>query len=303
MSKNKIDKNFIINNIDKKLLDYKSDKILDIEKIEKLYKKTITYFKNLSNKKRNLIFEEIHKLNIDKVKCKILDNLFILFNKPKQINSNNLSNKFKRLEPKMDGKYKCFGDYKVINQLGAGAFGSVYLVEKGNKKYAIKNQFIKDTMWTSRTENIKQIKNEIEISIKMGKKNIGPKIYDYYMCDVDFDKTTVIIVMEYMNEGTLSNWLVNNKLTKKHKEQINDKIEKMHNENILHLDIHDENIFVSKKGSKIEFFIGDFGLSQTFKQLINTQEKYDKSCIKGIFDNNLYLHMYISKLFVFCQLI
>ena len=51
-------------------------------------------------------------------------------------------------------------------------------------------------------EQIDRIKNEIILSKKMGDKNIGPKIYDYYIC-VENNTTKVLILMEYMNGGTL----------------------------------------------------------------------------------------------------
>ena len=41
-------------------------------------------------------------------------------------------------ELKGTGKNKCFGDYIVINEIGAGAFGKAVLVEKNKKNILLK---------------------------------------------------------------------------------------------------------------------------------------------------------------------
>lgn len=306
MSNIVLNKDFIKKHIDKNLDKYKYDKLIDLNKLEKLYKKILTYIKNLSKGKYVQFTMAFSKHKFDDDKVKILNNLFFIFdNKSKnKTKNNNISNKFKTFEPKIEDNYKCFGDYKVINELGSGAYGTVFLVEKDNKKYAIKNQFINfNDVWMSKNEHLKKIKNEIDISILMGKKNIGPKIYDYYICPLDMNRTSVLIVMEWMTEGTLSNWLLNNRLTKAYQKKINDKITKMHKEKIVHSDIHANNIFVTKKGSKIEFYIGDFGLSKTIEQLLEDYKGYDQSQIKLIYNNNTMIHPFISKLLIICNLI
>lgn len=308
MSSIVLNKDFIKNHIDKNLEKYKSDKLIDLNKIEKFYKKILSYIKNLSKAKYVQFTMAFSKHKFDDNKVRLLKALFSIFdNNAKNTNlnkNNNISNKFKKFEPKIEGNYKCFGDYKVINQLGSGAYGTVYLVEKNNKKYAIKNQFINfNDVWMTKNQHLKQIKNEIDISILMGKKNIGPKIYDYYICPIDMNRTSVLIVMEWMTEGSLSNWLLNNTLTKAHQKQINEKLEKLHKEKIVHSDLRDDNIFVTKKGSKIEFYIGDFGLSKTIEQLLEEHKSFDKSAIKHIYGNNFMLHHYVAKLFILCNII
>ena len=245
-----------------------------------------------------------HKGDIDK--NQILTQIFWKIDNKKVINKKNtkIQDEFKKFEPKIDGQYRCFGDYKVLNPLGSGAFGSVYLVEKNGKKYAIKAIDIHfNNIYISLNDNMKTIKNEIEITKKMGDMNIGPKLYDSYVCQPDMNRISVFIVMEWMTEGTLNNWLLNNRLTKAYQKQINDKIAKMHKEKIVHSDLHSNNIFVTKKGSKIEFYIGDFGLSKTIEQLLEYHKGFDESAIKTIYNNNAMIHPFISKLFILCNLI
>ena len=147
------------------------------------------------------------------------------------------------------------------------------------------------------------IKNEIDISQKMGEMNIGPKLYDYYMCQPDMNKISIFMVMEWMTEGSLNNWLQNNKLTKAQENSILKKIQKMHEVGIVHADLHDQNILVTKRKSKSEFYIGDFGLSKTVKDLVKQQEDFDIEGVKRLSKNNAMVHPYIAKLFIICELI
>ena len=188
--------------------------------------------------------------------------------------------------------------------MGSGAFGTVYLVEKDKKQYAIKTQHINfNNMWYSPNQQMKQVKNEIDITKKMGDIDIGPKLYDYYICQPDMNKISIFMVMEWMTEGSLNNWLQNNKLTKTQEKSIVNKIKQMHDAGILHADIHDQNILVTKRKSKTEFYIGDFGLSKTVENLIKETRESDIQRLEYISKNNSILHPYIAKLFIICELI
>ena len=134
----------------------------------------------------------------------------------------------------------------------------------------------------------------------MGEKNIGPKIYDYYICK-EKNEIRIHILMEYMNEGNLTSWMKDNQINKTHEKKIQDKIQKMHNEDIIHGDLHADNIFVMKKNNKYDFFIGDFGLGLSIKNLNESKKIHDKDRISGNIkdiENNKYLDT-ICKLFVF----
>jgi predicted Ser/Thr protein kinase len=305
MSKLELNKKFISTHIDKK---FTSTKLLDLDKIEKLYKKTLSYIRGLSKKKHNEFMQSLSKHKIDIDKIKILKNIFRKIDNKKTKNkksNNEIEDDFKKFEPKIEGEYRCFGDYKVLHGLGSGSFGVVYLVEKNGKKYAIKVISINFDPIFGMTSgnNLKNIKNEIEITKKMGEMNIGPKLYDSYICEPNINKLSAFIVMEWMTEGSLGNWLQNNKLSKKQHESILQKIEKMHKLGYIHADLHDNNILVTKNKSKVEFFIGDFGLSKTTKDLIKLQEEFDIRPIQMINKNNSILHSDIAKLFIICELI
>ena len=303
MNKLVLNKKFIETHIDKK---FEKTKLIDLKQIEKLYNAILKYIKKLSSEKHTRLMLEFSKHKVDIEKVQILTNMFWKIDNKAAIKKKNtkIKDNFKKFKPKVQGTYCCFGDYKVIHELGSGAFGTVYLVEKDKKKYAIKTQHIHiNNIYVSLNDNMKMIKNEIDISQKMGEMNIGPKLYDYYMCQPDMNKISIFIVMEWMTEGSLNNWLQNNKLTKAQENSILKKIKKMHEVGILHADLHDQNILVTKRKSKTEFYIGDFGISKTVKDLVKQQEDFDIEGVKRLSKNNAMLHPYIAKLFIICELI
>ena len=120
MSKLVLNKKFIETHIDKK---FKPTKLIDLKKLEQLYKKTLTYIRGLSKKKHNEFMLALSKHKGDIDKSQILTNIFWRIDNKKVINKKNtkIQDEFKKFEPKIDGQYRCFGDYKVLNGLGSGA--------------------------------------------------------------------------------------------------------------------------------------------------------------------------------------
>lgn len=302
MSYNKLNKKNLESRIDSKET---YDTLINIKKLEKFYKKTLMFLKKIPIKDKNNLILKLSKYKCDNDKINILCYFFRHFdNKIFKIKDKFNYKDFKTIEPKDNGTYKCFGDYKVIHEIGSGAFGTVFLVEKNKTKYAIKTQHLNpNDIYFNPNESMLRIKNEIEISKKMGDKNIGPKIYDYYLCNFSLNKISIYIVMEWMNEGSLNNWMQNNNLTSKQEKQILKKIEDMHKLGIVHQDIRDDNIFVTKKNKKTEFYIGDFGLSKTTKELIKEYEKFDINNIEIIKNNNTTLYKNIAKIMIICNII
>ena len=131
---------------------------------------------------------------------------------------------------------------------------------------------------------IDSIVDEINIMKKIKNKNIGPKIFDYWM-DKDKNILNIYIEMEYKGI-TLTKWLLDNKLNETHIKKIKNKIKKLHEMGIIHQDLHEDNILVQKNKNSIDFFISDFGLSKTKKDLFNNIKKYDYDLFKN-FNNKL----------------
>ena len=266
----KINLDSLLKKVDRKCK--KNNKMIDVMKIEKLHLKLLKFLMNQNKEFIDKLNMEISNKEIDNNKRMIIENIFNNFGNDNK--NEKVSNKIKSKKPNFKGEHKCFTDYKVIRELGSGAFGTTFLTEKGGKQYAIKQIEIRLNPWSDKLNvQIDNIKKEINISIKMGENKIGPKIYDDYMCKT-MGKLSVYIVMDYMNLGTLKDWLQNNQLSKKNKEQIKNKINMMH-KNSVHQDLHLENILVNKKDNKINFYLSDFGLSHTFQSLIDNTKNND----------------------------
>ena len=113
---------------------------------------------------------------------------------------------------------------------------------------------------------------------------------------MDKDKNILNIYIEMEYKGiTLTKWLLDNKLNETHIKKIKNKIKKLHEMGIIHQDLHEDNILVQKNKNSIDFFISDFGLSKTKKDLFNNIKKYDYDLFKN-FNNSYYLKLYLTLL-------
>jgi tRNA A-37 threonylcarbamoyl transferase component Bud32 len=288
------------NNTDISFLN--GNKLIDLNKIKQLYKKTLRYLKNMNQEEFEKLKNEISKKNIKRNKINIIRNIFSSFN---------VKSSFEYI-PKIDlsavkliQERKCFKDYNKIDTLGQGAFGITYLVEKDDKKYALKEQKITIVEWKpSKEDQLILIKNEILISQKMGELGIGPKIYDYYTC-VEKSVLQVYILMEYMDGGTLKEWALKNNFTKQHKKEILEKIENIHKEGVIHYDLHLENVLVKENNGKPEFYISDFGIGLTLDSIKERDHKKDFNMFNDaliFLEENKYLDT-IASLFIINGLI
>jgi len=189
--------------------------------------------------------------------------------------------------------------YNTGKLLGEGAFGAVYKLPKNKvlkiinaTNYVIPKKNIREEFG----EGIDQIVNEIRSMEKMNKIDppISPKIYDYWMSNNN-DSLHVYIVMEF--KGTaLWKWLQEKKrnLTEEEEKIIEEKIEKMHKEGIVHNDLHLNNILVEEVNDKPKFYIADFGLSKTKETLFDTIKKNDYSRWKIMFSKYDILSRYLE---------
>ena len=258
-----------------------SGKLLDIDEIKRLYDSTFDYLKGLNESQMDETKELIDSQEIDEDKIKFLKNLFNIFTK---VDIGTVSSNVPRKIPVFNLKEEknCFEGYKTIKTLGSGQYGTTYLVEnKAGRQFALKQQTILSEEWSPPIEDqIQMVKNEILITEEMGKKNIGPKIYDSYTCEED-GSLKINIVMEYMNAGTLKEWYGKNSFTEYHKEQVEEKINAAHDEDIFHGDLHLENIFVNiGEDGEPEFYLGDFGLGNTLEGLIDVRQQYDTNTFR-----------------------
>lgn len=195
--------------------------------------------------------------------------------------------------------------YNVVNQIGKGGYGTVYLAKKNKNKYAIKMQkfnYYYQEYLGGIEKFLEQNITEYEKLKKLNKYSISPKVYDIKFA---FNKNKMevysFIIMDYLDGITLQEYTQKKgELDDSDKKKLNEKITKLHALGIYHRDLHDRNIIVIKKGKKIDFMIIDMGLAKSSKNILNNANEYNKFFIKGFVEkkpnenNKLFNKLYIS---------
>ena len=156
--------------------------------------------------------------------------------------------------------------YKEICVLGKGSFGKVIksMDLKLNKEVAIKiiNKY--------NNEKYDLFKEEINILKTINHPNIV-KLYDYYETNKN-----IYIIMEYIEGGTLKQYLEKNKIINEAKVKeiifyILKAIEHLHKNSIIHRDIKLDNIMLENENNLSSLKIIDFGLSIRFNNNNNNE--------------------------------
>ena len=154
-------------------------------------------------------------------------------------------------------------DYKIINQLGQGSFGTAYKVMNiKNKKYYVLKKIFLDQ---AKKEEKEQITKEAIILSKIKNDHVV-KYFNSFIEDNSFN-----IIMEFCEGLDLRKFINEYKKSNKplEKEMIYNFIldlclglKEIHNNNLIHRDLKPENIFLDKN-NKLK--IGDFGISSILK--------------------------------------
>jgi tRNA A-37 threonylcarbamoyl transferase component Bud32 len=268
----------------------------DILKIGKSYDfdllQQIEFIKDYNNKNQPI------KLNNANIHIIILHNLinYYLLN---VLGNNSDSDKIKYLtnnsQLKLDNKK--INNYNLKHKLGEGDFGITYDV--GNKMVlktidisTFKINHIEDKYF-----NLQNIVDEINIMIKLNNSNISPNLIDTWMYYNSNKTLYICILMEYKGIA-LSTWEKTNKLTKDDNQKLENKVSKLHDYGIIHKDLHKSNILVEEIDNNRDFYIADFGLSKTFKQIIEDFKvaDYKRYSIDNIHIESKYLIEILSLL-------
>lgn len=183
--------------------------------------------------------------------------------------------------------------FVVEHKIGEGVYGKVFKVK--DTGYAVKIIPIQNLFFTIDTKNSlkDKILQEIEISILAGKLNIGPKIHKFYICQLGSKKEAyLVLMMEYIDGKTLKQYLTdkNENITNEEKQFIIDKIKTkmdlLHDNKVIHWDIHSDNIMLSFSKNKIkDVFIIDYGNSKRIDTYIHSQLNQDNNSIKYLFES------------------
>ena len=151
--------------------------------------------------------------------------------------------------------FKQLGKYEIIEWLGGGRFGDVFLARDTiiDKKFALK-------ISRMRREEIAMLKDE---AILLSSLN-HPNIVRFY--NIDFIDNKFVLVMEYIKGNNLRDVIteggIDIKRTLSILKQITDALGYAHGSNVLHRDLKPENILISKKKHDESIKITDFGLAK-----------------------------------------
>jgi len=267
---------------------------MDLKLINKHYKKGINAFKKKNESEKQKYYEEYSKKfnNLSIHEKSLLDNInyvveAVHFTKPKKPKKKIIDDLIK--ERKIEfftinnkNKKKCYKQYKVLEELGKGAFGTVVLAKKKKQKYAVKviKLFDKNKRFRRTNEMDADIfKQEVDILKKTGEYGISPKLYELYesyICKTP-DEYLGFIIMGYLNGGTLIELLDSGEyITNQDLKNIKKKIKLLHKYKIFHGDLHANNIAYNiNKEKEKEFFLIDFGFATFQIKQISQFKQHD----------------------------
>jgi len=263
--------------------------MIDIKKLYYLYKLEKN---NLSKKHNDLISLKKEFNNLDIKKKIYIDKIINLYS---TIISIYKIDEIKLFLDKKKIKYETYTDnfypknylinkkYEFIKDIGSGVYGDVYLFKKKDIFYACKIDELR--IDESIDEYITRKNNEYKLLNIVGINNIGPKIYNNHYIIVN-NKLYNILIMEYIDGKTLFDYLETETYTEnkinKIKKLINKKINKLHKLNIIHRDLHLNNIMIVEKNNKINIFIIDLGLSRKTNNEISELKKNNYNILKHV---------------------
>jgi len=160
----------------------------------------------------------------------------------------------------MDQRVRKLGPYTLVSQIGRGAFGVVWLAEKqtaiATTKFALKLPRGEDI-------DIEAFKQEAAIWIQAsGHPNVVPLI------DADIYGDQVVIVSEYLSDGSLAEWLKKHGGRAPSIESASDIISgvlsglaHLHERRIIHRDLKPENILLQRDTPRL----ADFGIARVLR--------------------------------------
>ena len=250
----------------KDLLDAQNLILLIIRIIISL-EKNKKYFKPLPNK----IFTSF----VDIVESQNNSSFLNTFNSLSEKELLEFSNKYKELSNNETEIGKMIGEYKIIEMIGKGGFGSVYKVKLNDKYFAMKKTKLDEKQMKFIREHPNEIDKGIN-EIKIWKKFNHPNIVKYYNSFIE--KNDCYIIMELIEGISLGEYISH---LKEKNTQINEEkiinitldvvsvLRYMHKEvNIIYRDLNPNNIMLD---NQFNVKVIDFGLA------IDKSEKNEKN--------------------------
>jgi serine/threonine protein kinase len=174
--------------------------------------------------------------------------------------------------------YNCNFTIKPKELIGKGYSGNIYK----NTNNSVLKVISLNKRYTPNSRVSQKIETELKITKLAGQLEIGPKVFDDFMC-CDLNKECYYgLYIEYIPGLTLCEYIRNNKNEKDYKSNrkkimkiLDKKLKIMYKNNIIHGDLHDDNILIKMNNTNNtpeDVYIIDFGKSSVF----NPKESKDK---------------------------
>jgi tRNA A-37 threonylcarbamoyl transferase component Bud32 len=177
---------------------------------------------------------------------------------------------------------------KFKKMLGEGYFGKVYKVSS-SMAVKIVNLDRERHMRNEKRNGLKaKIEAEFELSKRAGVLGVGPKIYDCYTCCSQDGACFQVMYMQLLQGMTLREWIESNPseaLKQKVKDMLKVQLAVLHNNKIMHSDLHQENVLViGNRKNASGLYIIDYGLATNFKNRVARSIEYERN-VEHLFED------------------
>jgi tRNA A-37 threonylcarbamoyl transferase component Bud32 len=246
-------------------------------KIEKIIKE----YYSLDNDKRFI--------TTNKENSHLVETLSKKLEKNKEIKKLSLEYEIKELTKRQMKPYNCNFTINPKKIIGKGYSGNIYK----NSDNSVLKVIPLNKRYEPNTKLSEKIVSELKITKIAGDLGIGPKVFDDFICCDNNKECYYGLYIEYIPGLTLCGYIRNNKNKKEYKENkkkimkiLEKKLKIMYKNNIIHGDLHDDNILIKlniEDNIPEDVYIIDFGKSSIFnskkskdKLIKNDKDKLDK---------------------------